>query len=600
MQELSVQRVRKQLDLILGSNDFSASNRFRQFIKFVVEETLAGRGGRLKAYTIATQVFGRDRNFDPQLDPVVRVEAAKLRNKLEQYYLRRKGREQDDVYISIPKGCYVPKFESIPQLMKGQEESLPEELSSEEILSEETMPEEYPAGADVSAIPSQDLVNRSSPVSAPFISAPAPDAAVALADDAGSASEEHVCSALAASAPVSCQIGAELTIAILPFTNISSSCGIEHLLSGLAEELAIALTKFEDFRVISAHALSAESGAGDHNALLSSLGARFAIYGSAQLDANILRVRLKLVDTAMHITLWAEKFDEPYTATSLFEIIDTTATQVAAQIGDSFGCIKRAMFREISTQRTGSIKAFEAILYYHHWVVNLSEDRMLNVKEALDRAIEADPRYCLAHAMLADVYAVHHQWGYNFYPDALEESRRLARRAIELNPYCQYANWSNAYVCYLSRDKDQFIHLARLAVSLNSADTNILAAAGQKLAMAGNWEEGFELIHNAERLNPFLPSWFRSATFTWHLYKGELENALAEARRIFTPRIAGPLFAAAVLGAMGRRQEAEQDVQEVLKIMPAFPSMGRELLNRIFFQNSIIRLLDQGLKNAGL
>ena len=74
-----------QLDTILESNDFSASNRFRDFLRFVVEETLAGRENELKAYTIATCVFGRDKSFDPLLDPVVRVEAAKLRNKLENY-----------------------------------------------------------------------------------------------------------------------------------------------------------------------------------------------------------------------------------------------------------------------------------------------------------------------------------------------------------------------------------------------------------------------------------------------------------------------------------------------------------------------------------
>ena len=75
-----------QLDTILESNDFFASNRFRDFLRFVVEETLAGREHELKAYTIATCVFGRDKNFDPLLDPVVRVEAAKLRSKLENYY----------------------------------------------------------------------------------------------------------------------------------------------------------------------------------------------------------------------------------------------------------------------------------------------------------------------------------------------------------------------------------------------------------------------------------------------------------------------------------------------------------------------------------
>jgi hypothetical protein len=109
------QAVKEQLEVILESKDFSASDRFRQFLRFVVEETLAGHENELKAYTIATQVFGRDKNFDPLLDPVVRVEASKLRNKLEQFYLRRKGRNKDKVLIGIPKGTYVPTFSIIEE-----------------------------------------------------------------------------------------------------------------------------------------------------------------------------------------------------------------------------------------------------------------------------------------------------------------------------------------------------------------------------------------------------------------------------------------------------------------------------------------------------
>lgn len=71
-------------------------------------EALAGRAERIKAYSIATEVFGRDASFDPQSDPIVRVEAGHLRRALEQYYVGA-GR-QDPVEITIPKGAYVPVF----------------------------------------------------------------------------------------------------------------------------------------------------------------------------------------------------------------------------------------------------------------------------------------------------------------------------------------------------------------------------------------------------------------------------------------------------------------------------------------------------------
>lgn len=102
--------IRAALDRVLASADFDASVRNRNFLRHVVEETLAGRAERIKAYNIATTVFGRDGRFDPQLDSIVRIEAGRLRRSLERYYLTS-GRD-DPVRIGIPKGSYVPNFDA--------------------------------------------------------------------------------------------------------------------------------------------------------------------------------------------------------------------------------------------------------------------------------------------------------------------------------------------------------------------------------------------------------------------------------------------------------------------------------------------------------
>jgi adenylate cyclase len=100
--------VREQLARMLASPDFDASARNRRFLAFVVEEALEGRAGRIKAYSIATAVFSRAKDFDPQADPIVRIEAGRLRRSMERYYLR--GGRADAVVISIPRGSYAPVF----------------------------------------------------------------------------------------------------------------------------------------------------------------------------------------------------------------------------------------------------------------------------------------------------------------------------------------------------------------------------------------------------------------------------------------------------------------------------------------------------------
>lgn len=101
--------VREALGRILDSPDFDATDRIRRFLSYVVDETLCGRPDRIKAYSIATSVFGRDETFDPQVDSIVRIVAGRMRRSLERYYLT--GGKNDPVRIRIPKGSYVPVFE---------------------------------------------------------------------------------------------------------------------------------------------------------------------------------------------------------------------------------------------------------------------------------------------------------------------------------------------------------------------------------------------------------------------------------------------------------------------------------------------------------
>ncbi len=101
--------IRAALDLILRSRAFIQSHRIRRFLQFVVEESLLGQPHRLKEYLIGLEVFDRREAFDPRVDSIVRVEARRLRYKLEEYY-RLEGRE-DSVRIVLRKGSYVPIFE---------------------------------------------------------------------------------------------------------------------------------------------------------------------------------------------------------------------------------------------------------------------------------------------------------------------------------------------------------------------------------------------------------------------------------------------------------------------------------------------------------
>src|SRR5687768_9054466 len=104
----SDEEVRQELSTLLSRAEFHASERNRRFLTYIVEETLQGRADRIKAYSIAIATFDRSDDFDPLTDPIVRIEASRLRRSLEHYYLT--AGKFDRVRIGMPKGSYVATF----------------------------------------------------------------------------------------------------------------------------------------------------------------------------------------------------------------------------------------------------------------------------------------------------------------------------------------------------------------------------------------------------------------------------------------------------------------------------------------------------------
>src|SRR3954451_22406 len=100
--------VREHLDRVLASPTFQQGDRLKRFLKFIVLEAVGGRRHELKEYVIGVQVFGKEDAFDPRTDPIVRVQARRLRAKLVHHY-REEGRD-DEVIIDLPKGGYAPVF----------------------------------------------------------------------------------------------------------------------------------------------------------------------------------------------------------------------------------------------------------------------------------------------------------------------------------------------------------------------------------------------------------------------------------------------------------------------------------------------------------
>ena len=100
--------VRAELDRVLASRGFVNAARLSRLLRHVTERTLAGDGDQLKEYTVGVEVFDRDASYDPRLDSIVRVEAGRLRSRLEEYYAA--GGARSEIRIDLPRGGYMARF----------------------------------------------------------------------------------------------------------------------------------------------------------------------------------------------------------------------------------------------------------------------------------------------------------------------------------------------------------------------------------------------------------------------------------------------------------------------------------------------------------
>ncbi len=139
--DLAVDERLLALERVLQSKTFCNAGSMRHFLEFIVERSVAGRVDEIKEYTIATEVLRRSDDFDPKTDNIVRVQAHRLRNKLEEYYSREGIR--DPVRIFIPSGHYYPEYDT---KRSTQETAAVEPIPISDDVTE-TLPAEKPSPA---------------------------------------------------------------------------------------------------------------------------------------------------------------------------------------------------------------------------------------------------------------------------------------------------------------------------------------------------------------------------------------------------------------------------------------------------------------------
>lgn len=478
--------VRAELERVLASTDLPATEKRRSFLRYVVEETLAGRAGQLKGYTVATNVFGRAETFDPQSDPVVRLEARRLRRDLDCYYVDS-GRH-DPVRITIPKGSYVPHFEWNASGGSDSPETGEERTEGAgEGHDKPVLPVTVRAGSSRrrGLIPGVVAVTVILAIAAWFVASP------------GSPPQG---------------IGSEgPSVVVAPFEAVNASDESRFLANGMAMELTNSLMRFPGFRLYALRSAGDSDWAQEPLVLAQERGIAYVVTGKVAAEATTARVIMQLIETSSGAVVWSGTYDEPLEPETLVQAWRRLAENIAVELGQPYGIVNTDVGVRQDSLQVADMQSYVCVLRAYDYRRKFSGDELGPVQSCLEEAVQRDPAYSDAWAMLAWLYLDAGRFEFSGNPDPTDEYEKaleVAMRAISLEPDNTLALKAASSIYHYMGRYDESEDLARRAVELNPFDPDALAQLGWRLAVRGKFEEGIPILRRAidRTVNP--PGWY--------------------------------------------------------------------------------------------
>jgi len=569
------EEVREHLQALLARKEFNVSERNRRFLSYVVEETLEGRADRIKAYNIALAAFDRGEDFDPLNDPIVRIEAGRLRRALEHYYLT-KGRA-DRLRIAIPKGSYAASFTYAD--------------------ADPVTPVDSHPGAETQVAPADPAIVYTPRWSWKARASIAAGLMFLVGVGAGlgywgNSVRDHLSPPPARG----------LTLIVLPFEDLSPGSRMSFVARGMTYEIIANLTRFKDVSVVGPETSFAIGAEGGSQKMINALKPDYMLSGSIRSDQDTIHISTILSDARDSRTIWSWNAERQLTTHSISSLQDEIANDVADAIGRPYGIVFDRTAESIASKPTKSLTSYECVVKFRMYWRHYDEREHGDVRDCLERTLERDAGYGQAYASLALVYIDSVRFGFgrdeiDF--DPLARALELARRAMELEPQSEssYLALSSAY--WFAREVDKSLQIAERGLEANPGSSDLQADLGYHYVLLGDWEKGMPLVSAAYERDPAAPTGYRLAAFLYALMHGDYQAALDAALEVEAPFVLYGHFARAVAYAkLGKDADAAREYAELIKIDPEYRTHATADLTKRNLNPEIIRVLVQGLDLA--
>ena len=596
------------MERIVSSEVFARSSRARDLLRYLVEQDLAGNSERLKGFSIGIDVFGKDDRFDPATDTVVRVQAGRLRDMLDQYYA---GPGADDpLRIAVPRGNYVPDYRIATEAVVAQQAqpAMASAAMAQPPSATRGHAERRPQGVAKDAGAAAPSRAEAAPSR---IETPAPQPVAAMGPDT------HPSRALTLAG--FCLVA--VLLAVLSYRSVAPpAADLADLAVGTVQVRA---PQPNDAAIVSHHLLPSiyievEPGDDDRERLATML--RRGLAGFDTLTFTTRPDAAEQPDGRRHMqfAFVLEDGQAPgevhaelhYRANgrvllsqniamagrSQSEIEDAVA-DLLTSIAPVSGVIYASLAEDgVETTLTRCLSLNDD--YYRGQTV----ERHRAAYECLEQLMASGVRSPLVYSELSSLQVQAQTNSYD-YPEGVSprEALRLAQEGVRLGPSSPYAHRALGYVMSRTGDTRESIRWTRKAYELNTFDLGMAAAYGYALIFAGDYAEGTPVLRRAVTAASSHAMWWDYGLFLGEFMLDDMHAAAQSVSALGSSRRAHYIAARLITAhGLGRTAEATQLLAELREGYSVFAADPKAFFERGKYPPEMIDRLVAALRAAGL
>jgi adenylate cyclase len=387
------------------------------------------------------------------------------------------------------------------------------------------------------------------------------------------------------------------SIAVLPFSNLSGEPEQEYFSDGITNDLITALSKFPELLVIASNTIFTYKGKPvniEH--VGQELGVRYVLEGSVQKAGAKVRINAQLIDATSGFHIWSEHYNR--------ELKDIFAVQeeiVHTIVGKLAVKIEAAERKRVLHKRTESLEAYDYLLRGLELFQTRTCADFRKARQMFEKAIALDPDFASAYVGLGRTYQSQTSYGCTEFPSqALQRAKDLATKAINLDEFQSDAYALLGMVYTYSGRYDLAISQLNQAIEINPNDAYAHSYRGQVMLWSGRVDDAIQSMEIALRFDPNRsPGDFMFLGIGYYL-KGQYDKAINVLEKGLNRKldwVGNHIILAAAYAQLDRSDDAEREVQEILRLEPFF-----ELDNYgTVYRNQADRAkIVQGLRKAGL